>query len=244
MALAGVAACLVIAGVLGYRNLWIPGSGTVEQHMAAARPDSGAGRRGASQGSPGNSSLNRETQTGLCERCPQSPRSRGAGIEARFRCQGEACTGRARAPLLRLPGPGDPVRRTYRADADAVERRHPADAYRHQEICPGARVAPEREPGFSDRQLGLDGRAGQAAAAEELVGAADGGAGAGRQGGHRHLCRIRRHGASPDPGSRTRQRRRRAGASRRRRVDGGGGGDPAGLSARPAALRPRAASTG
>ena len=42
LAFTGVAACLVIAGVVGYRNLWIPGPGTVEQHMAAARPDSGA----------------------------------------------------------------------------------------------------------------------------------------------------------------------------------------------------------
>ena len=39
LALAGLAACLVVAGVVGYRALWLPGSGTGEQQMAAARPD-------------------------------------------------------------------------------------------------------------------------------------------------------------------------------------------------------------
>ena len=41
-ALAGLAACLVVAGVVGYRTLWLPGSGTEEQQMAAAVPDSDA----------------------------------------------------------------------------------------------------------------------------------------------------------------------------------------------------------
>ncbi len=41
LALAGLTACLVVAGVVGYRTLWLPGSGTEEQQMAAARPGPG-----------------------------------------------------------------------------------------------------------------------------------------------------------------------------------------------------------
>ena len=41
LALAGLAACLVVAGFVGYRTLWLPGSGTEEQQVAAVRPDAG-----------------------------------------------------------------------------------------------------------------------------------------------------------------------------------------------------------
>ena len=41
LALAGLAACLVVAGAVGYRTLWLPGSGTEERQMALVRPDPG-----------------------------------------------------------------------------------------------------------------------------------------------------------------------------------------------------------
>ena len=39
LALAGLAASFLIAGVIGYRTLWVPGPGTAEQQMAAVRED-------------------------------------------------------------------------------------------------------------------------------------------------------------------------------------------------------------
>ena len=41
-AFAGLAACLLVAGAIGYSTFWLPGSGTEELRMAAAQPDNRA----------------------------------------------------------------------------------------------------------------------------------------------------------------------------------------------------------
>ena len=73
-AFAGAAALLLIAGVVGYRSLWVPGSGTVEQQMATAAPKSAAPAPDAP-----------ETARRLRGAAPETPLLRSFGPGARVR---------------------------------------------------------------------------------------------------------------------------------------------------------------
>ncbi|CFE03878.1 Uncharacterised protein [Bordetella pertussis] len=143
---------------------------------------------------------------------------------------------------LRLPGPrhaGRPLFPHDRDRAGALESAAPAAAGRHPGIPGGAAGYSRGQPGAADRHLRLDGRPGQAAAAQigpAPAGDADARAGPRR---HRRLRRQRRPGAalhagrSPcaDPGGHRRpagqrldQWRRRPGAGLRRGRQGPGQG--------------------